>query len=479
VIFENVAQFRASGFRPQVCITGAGPAGVTIARELAAAGIPAVIFEAGGLELSEESQEFYKGASKGDPYFDLDATRLRYFGGSSNHWAGWCRALDALDFEAKRHVPDSGWPITRADIEPHLGKTHDILELVPFKEDRPISDDIRWVQLIKSPAVRFGEKFRTEFEKSGEIALVLNTYVTELRGDGKRVSSAKLWSNGAAAGDFSADTFVVCTGGLENSRLLLWSNGQSGNRVVPQPEALGRYWMEHPQFEGGNIVLFDKTVFEHDAVNEAFFSPSKLAINARKILNFGIRVIEAPYPGMKQLIADLACHAPDLAEWVALGLAQHLRCAAQIYVAWEQAPLASNHIALSQSDKDPAGVPRLILNWKKSEIEHRTFLEGLKLFGETFAAKNLGRLRIDDWITSGADYPDDQELAGHHHMGGTRMGDDPKTSIVDRDCKVHGMENLYIGGSSVFATSGQCNPTTTIVALALRLGAHLSGTLKV
>jgi choline dehydrogenase-like flavoprotein len=479
VIFDSIEQFRASGFQPQVCVTGSGPAGVTVARELAAAGIPVVIFEAGGLDFSEESQEFYKGETKGDPYFSLDATRLRFFGGSSNHWAGWCRVLDEVDFEPKPHLPDSGWPIRRTDLEPFLGKVHDILDLEPFKPDRPVSDDIRWVQLIKSPAVRFGEKFRSEISQSAKIALVLNTSVTELKGDGKRVRSARLWSNGAERGEFWADTFVVCTGGLENSRLLLWSNQQSGNGVVPQPEALGRYWMEHPQFEGGNIVLFDKTVFEHDAVNEAFFSPSRSAINERKILNFGMRVIEAPYPGMKQLVADLACHAPDLAEWIALGLAQHLRCAAQIYVAWEQAPLASNHISLSPTEKDPAGVPRLNLHWKKSALERHTFLEGLKLFGETFAAKNLGRLRIDDWITSGADYPDDQELAGHHHMGGTRMGDDPKTSIVDRNCKVHGMENLYVGGSSVFTTSGQCNPTTTIVALALRLGAHLGAALKV
>jgi len=72
------------------------------------------------------------------------------------------------------------------------------------------------------------------------------------------------------------------------------------------------------------------------------------------------------------------------------------------------------------------------------------------------------------------DYPTNQELAGHHHMGGTRMSDDPQKGVVDRDCRVHGMRNLYVGGSSVFATSGQCNPTTTIVALAARLGDHLS-----
>ena len=479
MIFQSISQCRESGFHAQVCIAGSGPAGVTIARELAAAGISVVILEAGDLDPTPESQEFYDGVTHGDPYFDLSATRLRCFGGSSNHWAGWCRVLDAVDFEAKPHVPDSGWPITRADIEPFLNKTHDILELVPFKQDKPISDDIRWVQLIKSPAVRFGAKYREEFEKSDKVALVLNTYVTELVGDGRRVTSAKLWSNAADGGEFSADTFVICTGGLENSRLLLWSNAHSSGGVVPEAAALGRYWMEHPQFEGGDAILFDSSMFEHDAAGEAFFSPSAKAIAERQIMNFGIRLIEQPYPGIKAMVADLACQAPDTAEWVAKGLGQHLRCAAQLYVGWEQSPVFDNHVALHATEKDAAGVPRIQLNWKKGELEHRTLLEGLKLFGETLVRNNAGRVRIEEWVTSGKAYPTDQELAGHHHMGGTRMGTHPKTSVVDANCKVHGMENLYIGGSSVFTTSGQCNPTTTIVALSLRLGAHLGKTLKV
>jgi GMC oxidoreductase len=478
VIFDSFAQFRASGFKPQVCVLGSGPAGVTIAREIAASGVPVVILEAGAREATEESQEFYKGVVEGDPYFELDATRLRFFGGSSNHWAGWCRILDDADFEAKSHVPHSGWPIKRRDIEPYFGKVHDILDLVPFKEDRLVSDSIRWVQLIKSPAVRFGQKFSGEIEKSSRIALVLNTYVTELAGDGARVSSARIWSHGADGGELAVKTYVVCTGGLENSRLLLWSNMKSGNGVVPEPAALGRYWMEHPQFEGGDAILFDSSLFEHDAVGEAFFSPTAKAMNERQIMNFGIRLIERPYHGAKALVADLACRAPETAEWVARGFGQHLRCAAQLYVGWEQSPVFENHVALHDTQKDAAGVPRIDLHWKKGELERRTLLEGLKLFGETLISKDLGRVRIEDWVSSGADYPNDQELAGHHHMGGTRMGTDPKTSVVDRNCKVHGMDNLYVGGSSVFATSGQCNPTTTIVALSLRLGEHLGAKLR-
>ena len=474
MIFDNAAAFRDAGVKAKVCIIGSGPAGITIARKLGDAGIPVVVLEAGGGDWSEESQDFYRGKTIGDPYFDLDITRLRYLGGCSNHWAGWCRVMDAHDFAAKPWVPDTGWPIGRGDIDPYLDEVHDILDLVQFRPDVPISDDIRWVQLIKSPAVRFGEKFHDELEKSSNIAVVLNTYVTELVGDGAKVTSARLWSENQDAGTIEAEYYVPCTGGLENSRLLLWSNQRSNGGVVPNAAALGRYWMEHPQFEGGNAILADYDEFETDASKEVFFSPSPEAMARRQIMNLGVRLIEMPYGGVKQLIANLACTAPDAAEWVAEKLSQNLRCAAQLYVGWEQAPVASNHIQLSTTDKDDAGVPRLELHWKKSELEHRTLLEGLRLFGETFAAKNLGRVRIADWILNGGDYPTDQELAGHHHMGGTRMNEDTQKGVVDRNCKVHGMANLYIGGSSVFATSGQCNPTTTITALACRLGDHLS-----
>lgn len=473
MIFETLADFRAATFAPKVAIIGSGPAGITIARKLAAAGIHSVIFEAGASDFTEESQAFYRGKTVGDYYFDLDITRLRYFGGSSNHWAGWCRVMDDIDFQPKSWVPDTGWPIRRQDINPFLDEVHYILDLVPFRPDSPVSDDIRWVQLIKSPAVRFAEKFRAEIEASDKIALVLNTYVRSLNGDGKAITGLNLWADGADQGSFSTDYYVPCTGGLENSRLLLWSNEMANGGVVPNARALGKYWMEHPQFEGGNALLADENEFEMDGTGEAFFSPTLAAMERRQIMNFGVRLIKSPYEGVKGLVASLACTAPDTAEWISDSLGQRLHCAAQLYIGWEQSPVESNRVELSASERDATGAPRIELHWKKGEIERRTITESVRLFGETLAAKNLGRARLADWLVNGEDYPTDAELAGHHHMGGTRMHDDLTKGVVDRNCKVHGMRNLYVGGSSVFTTSGQCNPTTTITALACRLGAHL------
>jgi hypothetical protein len=473
VIFKDITAYRAASHVAQVCIIGTGPAGMAVALQLAHAGIPVVMLEAGSDEITAESQVFYEGKVDGDFYFDLDVTRLRTMGGSSNHWAGWCRVIDAHDFEKRDWIPNSGWPITRRDIEPYFDVTRRMLDLPDFRQNIPISNDIDWIQLIKSPAVRVGEKYRETLETSRLIAVVLNTMASDLTGDGKRISSVNLWCNGAAAGALIADHFVVCTGGLENSRLLLWSNEISSGGVVPNAKALGKYWMEHPQFEPANALLFDVSKIEFDTTDEAFFSPTPAAMERLGIMNFGARLIHSPYHGVKGMIADLACYAPDMSEWVAGGLGAHLRCAAQVYVGWEQAPNESNHISLSPDERDDAGIPRIVLHWKKGELERKTLVEGMRLFGETLAKTDLGRLRFEDWVLNSDAYPQDQEIAGHHHMGGTRMGTDLASSVVDANCKVHGMDNLYIGGSSVFTTSGHANPTTTITALAHRLGAHL------
>jgi hypothetical protein len=468
--------YRASGHVPRVAIVGGGVAGITIARKLAGRGIPCVLFEAGGEEVTEESQEFYRGSTVGDQYFDLDVTRLRYLGGSSNHWAGWCRVLDSYDFEPKAWIPNSGWPIRRGDIEPFLDETRAILGLREFNATRPLTDHFGHMDLIKSDAVRFGTKYRDELDKSGSIAVVLNTTVLELMGNGRAVTGAKLFSAGAPAGDFSAPYFVVATGGLENSRLLLWSNAQSNGAVVPNARALGRYWMEHPMYWSGNAYITNREALEFDHEGEVFIIPTPAAMAERETCNFHIQLETMPYHGTKRMIAELACYAPSFTEWVSSSIDMHLQCSARVHIDWEQPPVESNHVALSATERDGAGVPRIELHWKKGELDRHTLLESMRLFGEDLIRRDIGRLQISDWVLNGADWPSDMELAGNHHMGGTRMGTDPTTSVVDADCRVHGMENLYVAGSSVFATAGQCTPTTTITALSLRLADHLTRT---
>jgi choline dehydrogenase-like flavoprotein len=136
----------------------------------------------------------------------------------------------------------------------------------------------------------------------------------------------------------------------------------------------------------------------------------------------------------------------------------------------EQRPNPNSRVLLD-TEKDQLGLPRINLDWQLTELEKRSVRVTNQLIGEELGRMELGRLQLVDWLQSEDDHL--EAGGGYHHMGTTRMSEDPKQGVVDKNCRVHGLANLYIAGSSVFATSGNSNPTLTIVALAMRLAEHL------
>ena len=474
MILDGIGAFRDSGFAPQVVIIGSGPAGITVARRLAAAKIPCAVLDAGGEDVTRESQDVYRGQVIGDPYFGLDEARLRCLGGTSGRWVGWCRFLDAVDFERRDWIPNSGWPIGRDAIEPFFDAARGILGLRPFRPDEAMSADINWIDLIRGDPIRFGDTFRDELIGSEMICVVLNTYATDLVAEGGRVTAANLMSHRQPAGWISAPRFVVAAGGIENSRLLLWSNERSPEPVVADARSLGRYWMEHPDVAVGDAVIGYPQAYAHEGDGWAFFAPTPAAMREARILSFRTVIRRNPRSPLKQAAIDLACRTPFVSRWFARQLGGSLDgFGSRIGMAWEQSPEYENRVALSSGDRDYAGVPRVVLHWRKGELEHRTMREGVRLFGSMLEQSNIGRMRIASWVLDGEAFPADLLLAGNHHMGGTRMSSDPRLGVVDADCRVHGMTNLFVAGSSIFTTSGFANPTATIVAFSERLGAHL------
>src|SRR6478752_5914893 len=105
-----------------VCVAGAGVAGLTVALQLAERGRRVALIEAGGRDSSSASQDFYRGENAGVENLPLDQTRLRMLGGSSNHWGGWCRPLDPYDFSRTDLTSGTGWPINDTLLRPHLEK---------------------------------------------------------------------------------------------------------------------------------------------------------------------------------------------------------------------------------------------------------------------------------------------------------------------------------------------------------------------
>ena len=149
----------------------------------------------------------------------------------------------------------------------------------------------------------------------------------------------------------------------------------------------------------------------------------------------------------------------------------------------EQAPNPESRVTLSDT-KDALGLNRARVDWRLSGIDKRTQRVMTQTFAAEFGRLGLGRVRLADWLLTDDD--DWSEALGRdggplegtsHHMGSTRISGDPRRGVVDQDCRVHGIDNLYIAGSSVFPASGFANPTLTIVALALRLSDHLKGRL--
>ncbi|MGH8222265.1 MAG: FAD-dependent oxidoreductase, partial [Woeseiaceae bacterium] len=197
----------APDIESQVCIVGGGPAGITLALELAKSGIDVALLEGGGTTPSAESQRFYAGENIGQPYFPLDTCRLRVLGGSSTHWSGWCGPLDESDFQRKDWIPLSGWPIARSDLEEHYRTAHQYLNLGPFEygvdhwaseySDFPDFEAKNLVaRLIQfsSPPVRFGTAYFNQLDTSGRIRVYLHANATrlDLGENGQKIGSVSI-----------------------------------------------------------------------------------------------------------------------------------------------------------------------------------------------------------------------------------------------------------------------------------------------
>jgi choline dehydrogenase-like flavoprotein len=468
-VFIDVSALESGAvLRARVCVVGSGPAGMTTAVTLAKKGFDVILIEAGGRHLTGDSQAQFAGEVVGDRYYDLSFARLRMFGGTSNHWGGYCAPLDYHDFERHPRFPETGWPISRSDLDPYLEGACEVLEIPNRFEEELVTPTLRRIQFQFSPPVNFGQKYDEFCRSSDRLRVCLNSVLTDLRLEDHAIKSAVVATDGP---EFSVDAecFVLCAGGIENSRLLLWINQRSGGRLVQDSRTLGRYWMEHPHANLGDFLLEGGPEFFDDG--RAFFALTKQAQYHLGVLNAGVRVVEQAYSTTKGLIADLLCYAPALGERLMGLLDKELVCGARIRSShWEQEPRFENHVALDSTKSDGLGIPRVKLHWKKSEADRRTIVLTANEFARQIANSELGRVRLMEWLVDD-DVPmtPQKTMGAWHHMGGTRMSDNPDQGIVDRNLRVHGNRNLYVGGSSVFRSGGYANPTLTIVQLSLRL----------
>ena len=478
-----------------VCIAGAGPAGITLALALSAQGRRVVLLEAGGFEMSPVSQEFYTGENVGLDYYDPFVSRLRYFGGASNHWGGRCRPLDTQDFEERPGLPLSGWPIAKADLEPYAGAADAVLDLdpvttVPEGPTRPADPDLKRIGYRHSP-VKFNARYRDAIIADPNILLVLNANLVDLRLDdaGRRVTGAVVrgYDAGVAPVTVHAETFCLCLGGLENARFLLNADSQMPGGIGNGAGLVGRFFCEHPHFFIADVLFDDpRPMLAHYAVRPETAARDNLP-------NFATRLMNPRRSLPRETARSLICSTAFSRRLVRLVLGRGPNCDHGGLEEWWEArgidnstaPLQINSAQLLDPDsrvmlgdaRDAFGQRQLVIDWRLGPQDYATMRTASEMMGRYLARAGIGRVKIRDWLMAENPVPPGpgREMpGGYHHMCTTRMSDDPATGVVDRDCRVHGIANLYLGGSSVFATPGHANPTYTIVQLALRLADHLA-----
>jgi choline dehydrogenase-like flavoprotein len=469
-----------------VCVVGSGPAGITLARKLGERGLSVGLFEGGALEFTSESQALYEGTTSGQPYYPLDGARLRFFGGSSNHWGGWTRQLDPYDFEPKAHHPMSGWPIAKADLDPYTAEADSILNLpqdIPAPDIIPEARDELIPRLIRfsRPTARFGEKYRNELSASSNVRVILNANLVDLRLDGNRraVTEAVFRSYGRSEPfRVKARAFALCLGGIENPRALLNADSEIASGLGNEHDLVGRTFMEHPHAPVGRAVVRDALTWM------LIYSPTPELMRKKQILNFGLRIGDFDQWNSGDFTGALreepAC-AIDFDTLLATEMRGEespcLAHVADVFVACEQSLDLDSRVKLT-SERDRFGLRKAELDWRLSDMDLRTLRTAASEAARRLAEFDVGRMQTVDWLLGDSLPSADQVYGGNHHMGTTRMSDDPKTGVVNADTRVHSLENLYIGGSSVFSTSGHANPTYTIVQLALRQADHLAERLR-
>jgi choline dehydrogenase-like flavoprotein len=490
-----------------VCIVGTGAAGVACASELIKSGYRVLVLESGGREPDKETTSLGDLECTGLPV-GADS-RQRFFGGTTNSWWGKVALLDESDFEARDWVPTSGWPIRRSDLDPYYRDACALMgmpDLTRFSfPDDSLAGLLRSEALETKPffwtahPLNFGSLYLRLATGAASVSTLLNANAIEIllddHGNVHRIAVAT--SNGKR---FSVEPqiAIMACGGIENARLLLNSTSKYPSGVGNALDQVGRYYMDHPRGPSGKVAARPGA----SSMSPAFWSGkryesvryrlgvslSPAAQAKRQALSSyvnlspvyggeGVSAVRKLYrkgPGAlrdRATAKALLTGVPDIGRYLMFkryGRGRVHELTVENYM--EQEPRAASRVTRSDR-KDSMGQRLAKVEWSLSELDRRSLRSLHTTLAEELQARGIGSLRSsvadgtgDEWPVTGA---------AAHHMGTTRMGANARTSVVDLNCRVHEVGNLYMAGSSVFPTGGAANPTLTIVALAVRLGRHV------
>jgi choline dehydrogenase-like flavoprotein len=496
----------ASVLEADLVIIGGGLAGITLAKELAGGALKVVVLESGGREMEPETQALYAGAcvQKADGNKDrpLDAypiqSRVRALGGSGHVWGGKCGPLDPADFAERGWIPYSGWPVSREAMQPYYDRACDLLEIDRFPLERPRTtapnlqplaldskDGFfpapRVVSRISGRANRLAfDRFRTSFAEAPNIDVYLYANVVRIRRERNTITGLDIACLDGKRHKAKATRYVLATGGIENVRLLLASDNL-GNRH----DLVGRFFQGHLTYSNDSDTQREGSAFAASRAEPLdLYAPADrygdhcvigagLAAQKRmKTGNFTATLFRATFSNADPTVAAETQTISKASARLDKGLPRSNLLG--FFAMTEHFPNPDSRITLDPDHKDALGMPRIRLDWvhgRKDYADLEKTIDGLAIaLGASGEGRLCWSLRPDELLAS--------SNASRHHMGTTRMHDDPRKGVVDANGRLHEADNLYVAGSSVFPTSGIVNPTLTILALTIRLADHLKSARK-
>lgn len=494
-----------------VCIIGSGPAGLTVALELMHSGQKICVIESGYLDPKEGRGSALKDVESRGIKIRPDS-RERVVGGTSETWSGFIAPLDDFDYSPTSGVHE-GWPISPAEVDEHINKRgirYSIPSIDQFQHDY---NDLPLTELpgIQSKTFQVQLKplrYRKAFEHvflSDSVDLIYGGTVTFLEqnvdAESTFVEKVRLADKHGIQHLVKATRFVLAASAIESVRLAMHS-------LIPDPyDQIGRNFMNHPK---GNIarVHFTKPISRQHPLFQAGgrkfgrYIGLRLSSDAQLqngLLNPYIRLepsfsnrsrpraerLSVAFKALKRgrknsglrIKANLVLAVlmsvgglPGVA-LNAIGKArarrQKMVSSAVVRCFTDMEPRPENRIYLSKT-MDEFGVPLPI-------VEHTT---------SPLAILSVQRLLSDlqlalEQLGAGQVQPNEESLSSllsndaSHHLGGLRMGRDPKNSVVGTDLRFHTVQNLYAAGGTVFPTGGSANPTMTVIGLSIRLAEEL------
>ncbi len=510
-------------FQSDICIMGGGVAGITLAKELTDKKMNVILLDSGSENYDQETQDLYKAESKPESFPKPSSSRLRFLGGSSNHWENSVERFDPIDFQKREWVTDSGWPIEYDDVaayypkaELYCGVGNKGFDLKYWEQQLNFKDAFSASALFDTVVSKSAIPFTRFFQKHGEalikhpdIKIIKNANVTdiEFKSDSQTVQSITFQTFNKLKHTVNAKIFIMCFGGIENARMLLSFNEKYNNVLGNQFDNVGRYFMEHPTIRAaqffplkaklnkvytgivddsqvihGRCKLKESTQYQYQTNNLRLYFTEKSeldlseGISSSHILSDSLKKNEIP--------DNFGSHLVNVLKDIDLISEKYLRkefndlytddvnkfAGYQLVSMIEQTPDKNNRITLGES-RDALSLKQVKIDFRVTQSDKEAAWRSLDLLAQDPAIQALGRVRVLKQRESRI--WGNQLGFGQHHIGTTKMSAKIETGVVDPTSKVYGTNNFYIAGSSVFPTGGHVPPTLTIVAMAIKLADEL------